>query len=54
MQNVNYGGSNQYSQCAAGVNYTLAPKTFIFFEGKTLGVANGYNDAIEFGMRTTF
>jgi hypothetical protein len=54
MQNVNYGGSNQYSQYAAGVNYTVAPKTFVFFEGKTLGVANGYNDAFEFGMRTTF
>ena len=54
MQNVNYGGSDQYSQFAAGVNYTLAPNTFIFLEAKTLGVSNGYNDCMEFGMRTTF
>ena len=54
MQNVNYGGSDQYSQYGVGANYTLKKDATIFLEAKTLGVANGYNDAIEFGMKYTF
>lgn len=54
MQNVNYGGSDQYSQFGVGANYTLAKNATVFLEAKSLGVANGYNDAIEFGMKYTF
>ena len=54
MQNVNYGGSDQYSQFGVGANYTLAKNATVFLEAKSLGVSNGYNDAIEFGMKYTF
>jgi hypothetical protein len=54
MQQVNYGGTNQYTQYAVGTNYTLAKDATIFLEAKSLGVSNGYNDAMEFGMKYTF
>ena len=54
MQQVNYGGTNQYTQYAAGTNYTLAKDAVIFLEAKSLGLSSGYNDAMEFGMKYTF
>jgi len=54
MQQVNYGGTDQYTQYAVGTNYTLAKDATIFLEAKSLGVSSGYNDAMEFGMKYTF
>jgi hypothetical protein len=54
MQNVNYGGSDQYTQYAAGVNYTLAKNATVFLEAKTLGIASALGDTFEFGMKYSF
>jgi hypothetical protein len=54
MQNVNYGGSAQYSQFGAGVNYTLAKNATVFLEAKTLGITNALGDAVELGMKYSF
>jgi hypothetical protein len=54
MQNVNYGGSDQYSQYSAGANYTIAKNATVFLEGRALGLANGAYDALEFGMKYSF
>ena len=54
MQNVNYGGAAQYSQYSAGANYTFVKNARVFLETKSLGVANGYGNALEIGMKYTF
>ena len=54
MQNVNYGGSKQYSQYAAGANYTFVKNARVYVEARTLGLANGYGDTFETGIKYTF
>jgi len=54
FQNVNLGGSNQYSQYAIGANYSLAKDAIIFLEANSLGKSNGSGDTVEFGMKYTF
>jgi len=39
--NVNYGGTAQYSQYAAGLNYTFVKNARVFVEARSLGIANG-------------
>jgi len=53
-QQVNEGGSNQFSQYTLGVNYTVAPKAIVFMEASTLGATNAYGNSFEFGMKYTF
>jgi hypothetical protein len=52
--NVNYGGTAQYSQYAAGLNYTFVKNARVFVEARSLGIANGYGDAFEAGMNYSF
>ena len=53
-QTVNLGGTNQVTQYAAGINYTLAPKASVWLEINSLGATNGEGDDIEIGFSYTF
>ena len=54
MQNVNYGGTDQYTQFATGANYTFVKNARVYVEASSLGIANGYGDVVEIGMKYTF
>jgi len=53
-QTVNLGGTSQTTQYAAGINYTLAPKAYVWLEINSLGATNGSGDDVEFGFSYTF
>ena len=53
-QTVNLGGTSQYTQYAAGINYTLAPKAVVYVEVNSLGATNGSGDDIEIGFTYSF
>jgi predicted porin len=54
MQNVNYGGTDQYSQFAVGANYTFVKNARVYIEANSLGASSGANDVVEIGMKYTF
>jgi hypothetical protein len=54
MQNVNYGGTDQYTQFAVGANYTFVKNARAYIEASSLGASSGANDVLEIGMKYTF